>query len=53
MQGQLGAHIILLINIRHKAETLDLSFQRLTRKGLNEGPGLPRSQQSLGGFSSQ
>jgi hypothetical protein len=48
MQGQLGAHLILLINIRHKAETLDLSFQGLTRKGLNERPGLPRSQYLLG-----
>ena len=44
MQGQLGAHLILLIDIHHKAETLDLTFQGLARKGLNERPGLPRSQ---------
>jgi hypothetical protein len=53
MQGERGAHVILLINIHHKAETLDLTFQRLAREGLNEGPGLPRSQQILGWFSSE
>jgi hypothetical protein len=53
MQGERGAHVILLINIHHKAETLDLTFQRLAREGLNEGPGLPRSQQVLGWFSSE
>ena len=53
MKGQLAADVILLINIHHKAESLNLPFHGLTSQGLNEGPGLPGRQQILGGFSGQ
>jgi hypothetical protein len=53
MKRELAADVILLINIHHKAESLNLPFHGLTSQGLNEGPGLPGRQQILGGFSGQ